>query len=173
MFATVTGWTEIAQKINELFEKEVKRNSNRLLFLNKQPAFVNYGPYYEIQAGGICYANQDKDEGTIHSDMGNQVHEEEPCEEGDDEEEVEEAPSDEELVTKLKSIFYNNAEEVRRFLKEIHGMTPSDVTDLVNRWVKDKRISDYGNSRKGVLWSILHEAGLYPKSKTNWNRRVG
>lgn len=58
------------------------------------------------------------------------------------------------------------------FVKEIAGMKPKDVTDLVNKWVTDKRISDYGNSRKGVLWEILHQAGLYEPSKQNWNRRV-
>ena len=76
------------------------------------------------------------------------------------------------LVTKLKTIFYNNEENVKLFLKEIDGMQPNDITDLVNRWVEDKRISDYGNSRKGLLWEILTDAGLYTKSRQNWNRRV-
>lgn len=76
------------------------------------------------------------------------------------------------LVEKLMPIFYNNEADVRQFLTEIHGMATEDITDLVNRWVKDKRISDYGNSRKGGLWGILHEAKLYSKSKSNWNERV-
>lgn len=76
------------------------------------------------------------------------------------------------LVTRLKSIFYNNEENVKLFLKEISGMQPNDITDLVNRWVKEKRISDYGNSRKGMLWEILTAAGLYTKSRQNWCRRV-
>lgn len=79
---------------------------------------------------------------------------------------------DDGLVEKLMPIFYNNEADVRQFLTEIHGMATEDITDLVNRWVKDKRISDYGNSRKGVLWGILHEAKLYSKSKSNWNERV-
>ena len=57
-------------------------------------------------------------------------------------------------------------------MKEVAGMQPNDITDLVNRWVQDKRISDYGYSRKGVLWGILHDAGIYKKSRQNWNRRV-
>jgi hypothetical protein len=80
--------------------------------------------------------------------------------------------NDEDLVDRLKPLFYNNEDDVRQFLKEIDGMKDNDITDLVNRWVKAKRISDYGNSRKGVLWGILHEAGLYSKSKSNWNGRV-
>lgn len=76
------------------------------------------------------------------------------------------------LVINLKPIFYNNEDNVRLFLKEISGMQPNDITDVVNKWVADKRISDYGNSRKGVLWKILNQAGLYEPSKQNWNRRV-
>ena len=76
------------------------------------------------------------------------------------------------VLQQLKPLFYNNEDNVKQFLNEIDGMTPNDITDLVNQWVKDKRISNYGNSRKGVLWGILNKAGLYTKSRQNWNRRV-
>ena len=79
---------------------------------------------------------------------------------------------DAELVEKLKPIFYNNETDVSEFLKEITGMKPADITDLVNKWVTDKRISDYGYSRKGGLWEILNEAGLYTKTRQNWCKRV-
>lgn len=78
----------------------------------------------------------------------------------------------EDLVQDLKPLFYNNEDDVRLFLKEISGMQPNDITDLVNTWVKDQRISNYGNSRKGDLWKILYEAKLYPRTIQNWNRRV-
>jgi len=85
----------------------------------------------------------------------------------------EEAPTGkEDLVEKLKPIFYNNEGNVSRFLNEIAGMKDKDMTDLVNQWVGDKLISDYGNSRKGDLWTILSEAGLYKSSRQNWCRRV-
>jgi hypothetical protein len=88
----------------------------------------------------------------------------------------EDGPDDEidieELTERLKPIFYNNKDDVEIFLKEIKGMSPNDITDLVNRWVKEKRISEYGNSRKGDLWTMLNDAGLYTKSRQNWNRRV-
>lgn len=105
-------------------------------------------------------------EGKFHFEMVENVKEEKPCEN------TKKAPSDEELVKKLMPIFYNNEADVQQFLKEIRGMPQEDITDLVNRWVEDKRISDYGYSRKGVLWSILHDAGLYQRSKQNWNGRV-
>lgn len=76
------------------------------------------------------------------------------------------------LVEKLKPLFFNNENDVRLFLKEISGVKPNSITDLVNLWVKDKRISDYGSSRKGDLWKILHDAKIYPRTVQNWNRRV-
>ena len=82
------------------------------------------------------------------------------------------ALNEEEVIEELRPIFFNNENDARQFLKEIAGMQSNDVTDLVNRWVEDKRISDYGNSRKGALWVILHKAGLYTKSRQNWCRRV-
>jgi hypothetical protein len=75
-------------------------------------------------------------------------------------------------VTKLKPLFFNNEDDVKLFLKEIDGMKDKDITDVVNQWVGDKLISDYGNSRKGDLWTILSEAGLYKSSRQNWCRRV-
>jgi hypothetical protein len=77
-----------------------------------------------------------------------------------------------EVIERLRPIFFNNEEEVKSFLNEISGMKDKDITDVVNRWVNKKRISDYGNSRKGDLWEILKDAGLYTKSRQNWNRRV-
>lgn len=86
--------------------------------------------------------------------------------------EMETPQNDVELIEKLKPIFYNNEDDVKLFLREIAGMQPNNITDLVNRWVEDKRISDYGFSRKGDLWEILKDAGLYTKSRQNWCRRV-
>ena len=81
-------------------------------------------------------------------------------------------PINQETVEELKPLFYNNEANVRRFLREIMGMPPNNITDLVNLWVKNKRITNFGNSRKGVLWKILHKARLYSRSRQNWNRRV-
>ena len=76
------------------------------------------------------------------------------------------------LKEKLKPIFYNHDENIKLFLKTIRGMKQNDITDLVNKWVSERLISNFGYSRKGVLWTILHDAGLYKRSKQNWCRRV-
>jgi hypothetical protein len=81
-------------------------------------------------------------------------------------------PIDQETVKELKPLFYNNEPNVRRFLREIIGMSPNNITDLVNLWVKKEQISNFGTSRKGTLWKILHKAGLYSRTRQNWCRRV-
>ena len=117
------------------------------------------GSYIDVHDNENVYLNVDKAEVDI-KDLSTHTPEEE----------AKEVP--EELVDNLKPIFYNNEKDVRLFLKEIEGMQPNNITDLVNKWVTDKRISDYGNSRKGELWEILSEANLYTKSRQNWCRRV-
>ena len=103
---------------------------------------------------------------------GNNYYKEDMNKEEPAEASEESKPVDNDLLQELRPLFYNNEDHVRQFLKEIDGMPPNDITDLVNRWVKDRLISDYGNSRKGVLWEILNDAGLYTKSRQNWCRRV-
>jgi hypothetical protein len=137
-------------------------NNDKQNIFNQMAWILNYQPKIEHQ----------------HIHMGNQAVEDES--KSDEAEVMEDTPdaikkkelADGDLIEKLKPIFFNNEDDVRLFLKEIKGMKSNDITDLVNRWVKEKRISDYGNSRKGVLWSILREAGLYTKTKSNWNGRV-
>ena len=137
----------------------------------------NYGPNIEVKDGGVLNLRQDSS-GMWHTDdvVDAEVVEEQSQPQPNlphDGEELDNGEADDaNLVEKLKPIFYNNEEDVKLFLKEISGMKPSDITDLVNRWVKDKRISDYGYSRKGVLWEILNTAGLYTKSRQNWCKRV-
>lgn len=131
-------------------------NNDKQNIFNQMAWILNYQPTIEHQ----------------HIHMGSQEAEDEP--KRDEAEAIETAPDtiDGNLIEKLKPLFFNNEDDVSLFLKEIKGMKPKEITDLVNRWVKDKRISDYGNSRKGDLWSILNGAGLYTKSRQNWCRRV-
>lgn len=117
------------------------------------------GSYIDVHDNENVYLNVDKAEVDVEAPSNLPL-------------EGEASEPSEELIARLKPIFYNNEDDVRIFLKEIAGMQPNNITDLVNKWVKDKRISDYGNSRKGELWEILSEANLYTKSRQNWCRRV-
>ena len=75
-----------------------------------------------------------------------------------------------EIVDKLKPIFYGDEENAKEFLMSIKGMKPTLITQKVNQLVKDKVISDI--SCKRDLWKVLHECGLYDKSESNWNQQV-
>ena len=121
------------------------------------------GSYIDIHDNEVVNLTVDKARVRLGDSGEHQAEEESAVIDGQD---------DTDLTEVLKPIFFNNEEDVRLFLKEISGMRPNTITDLVNQWVQDKRISDYGNSRKGDLWKILNEAGLYTKSRQNWNRRV-
>lgn len=117
-----------------------------------------------------AFFKDDAEEAEVLEELSDDV-DQEGVEEPEEKEELSEnAVTD--LVEKLKPIFFNNENDVRLFLKEISGMKPNSITDLVNMWVQDKRISDFGSSRKGDLWKILYDAKLYPRTIQNWNRRV-
>ena len=124
------------------------------------------GSYIDVHDNEHVYLSVDKAEVKV-ADTVQPQKDGEPQGDG-----LAEPASEAEVLERLKPIFFNNEGDARLFLKEIAGMPQNDITDLVNRWVKAKRISDYGNSRKGVLWEILNDAGLYTKSRQNWNRRV-
>lgn len=74
------------------------------------------------------------------------------------------------IVSQLKPMFFGDDEEARRFLASIQGMKPVQVTDLVNRLVGERKISDL--SRKRDLWKVLHGCGIYAPSESNWNSQV-
>ena len=75
-----------------------------------------------------------------------------------------------EIVAKLKPIFFGDDQEANSFLIDIQDMKPTQITDKVNKMVKEKKISDV--SRKRDLWMVLHENHLYDKSESNWNSQV-
>lgn len=75
-----------------------------------------------------------------------------------------------EIVSQLKPIFFGCEEEARDFLTRIQGMKPKQVTELVNQLVAEKKISDVSCHRP--LWKVLHEAGIYAPTESNWNAQV-
>ena len=85
LFSELKEWSGIAQVINELLEQEAERKRKLLSLLNKKPPIINYGSYYEIQAGGNNFTNQgiDNADHTTLSNMRYQTNEDEQCEERD------------------------------------------------------------------------------------------
>jgi hypothetical protein len=76
----------------------------------------------------------------------------------------------EELVGKLKPIFYNDEKAARAFLEGIQGMQPKQVTDWVKRLVSDSTISELSSGRR--LYTLLHDNGLYAPTESNWNQQL-
>ncbi len=85
---------------------------------------------------------------------------------GDEEPNVGSGP----IVSQLKPIFYGSEDEALRFLKEIRGMKPVLITQKVKRLIAEKSISELSAHRD--LWAILHTAGIYDRSESNWNQQV-
>jgi hypothetical protein len=76
----------------------------------------------------------------------------------------------EEIIDKLKPIFFGVEEEAKAFFLDIQGMKATQITAKVNQLVIEKKISGMSHHRE--LWQILHECGLYDKSESNWNQRL-
>jgi hypothetical protein len=74
------------------------------------------------------------------------------------------------VVEKLKPMFYGQLEDAKAFLVSIQGMKPTQITDKVNQLVREKKISDMSKHRD--LWKVLHDCGIYDKSESNWNQQV-
>lgn len=74
------------------------------------------------------------------------------------------------VMDKLKPIFFGQIEDARDFLVSIQGMKPTQIIEKVNQLVSEKKISDMSKHRD--LWKVLHDCGIYDKSESNWNQQV-
>ena len=77
----------------------------------------------------------------------------------------------EELVGRLKPIFFGVEQGVRAFFADIQNMKPKQITARVTQLVKEGKISKMSCRRD--LWKVLHDYGLYDRSESNWNQQVG
>jgi hypothetical protein len=71
------------------------------------------------------------------------------------------------LVLQLAPIFYGNTDSAREFLLLSRGKKNLDIIFLTNLWIRDKRICPDHCHRP--LWTILHDAGIYTATESNWN----
>ena len=74
------------------------------------------------------------------------------------------------LTLQLAPIFFGNTDSAREFLLLARGQKSTDITRLVSLWVKEKRISSIHCHRP--LWAVLHEAGVYTPTESNWNMQL-
>lgn len=75
-----------------------------------------------------------------------------------------------EIVAKLKPIFFGDEKEANRFLSDIKGLKPKQITELVKELVYKNVISDRSKGRD--LWKVLNDNGLYSPSESNWNMQI-
>lgn len=85
-------------------------------------------------------------------------------------EQEQEQELEQDVVNQLAPIFYGSRTDAEDFFQRIRCMKPVEVTSLVNKLVKDKKISNM--RRKKDLWRVLHDNGLYTPTVTNWNSQV-
>ena len=57
-----------------------------------------------------------------------------------------------------------------KHIDAIKGAKPTQITELVKRMVKERKISDASCHKD--LWQLLHDAGLYPPTNRNWNTQI-
>ena len=74
------------------------------------------------------------------------------------------------LLWQMTPVFNGNTDDAREFLMLVRGQLPTEITHLVCLWVRNKRICRTHCHRR--LWTILHEAGIYKPTESNWNMQV-
>lgn len=82
---------------------------------------------------------------------------------------------EEEVLEKIKCCFWGNEMKTneavaRDFLLEIRGLKDVGITAVVNRFKKEKKITDM--CKKIELYTPLHDAGIYTATPSNWNNQV-
>ena len=74
------------------------------------------------------------------------------------------------LLVQLLPMFYGSEENTLLFLNSIQGMKGKQITDIVNKLIVEKKLSELSCHRE--LYTVLHNAGIYDKSESNWNMQV-
>lgn len=77
---------------------------------------------------------------------------------------------DEEWIGEIASCFFGVKENALEFVRLARVLKPKQITDLVNAWLVQRKISE--KSFKRDLYMPLHEHGVYECSESNWNSQV-
>ena len=86
------------------------------------------------------------------------------------EEEIVLSPDEDKLLVQLSPMFYGSEDNAKAFLASIQGMRGKQITDMVNVMITEKKLSEMSCHRD--LYTVLHDAGIYDKSESNWNMQV-
>ena len=126
---------------------------------NKQSGIVNH-----FEAGANCQVFNGPITGCVFAMPGASITQNpvQPSTEHDEKQQ--------DVMDKLKPIFFGQIEDARDFLVSIQGMKPTQIIEKVNQLVSEKKISDMSKHRD--LWKVLHDCGIYDKSESNWNQQV-
>lgn len=89
---------------------------------------------------------------------------------GVSEEEGKASDSERQLILQMAPIFYGSIDNAREFLLLARGKKSTDITHLVSLWVREKHICPTHCRRP--LWTVLHEAGIYKPTESNWNMQL-
>ena len=87
-----------------------------------------------------------------------------------EEEEIVLSPEEDALLVQLQPMFYGSEDNAKAFLGSIQGMKGKQITDMVNMMIAEKKLSELSCHRD--LYTVLHDAGIYDKSESNWNMQV-
>lgn len=126
---------------------------------NKQSGIVNH-----FEEGANCQVFNGPITGCVFAMPGSSITQNpvQPSTEHDEKQQ--------DVMDKLKPIFFGQIEDARDFLVSIQGMKPTQIIEKVNQLVSEKKISDMSKHRD--LWKVLHDCGIYDKSESNWNQQV-
>lgn len=70
----------------------------------------------------------------------------------------------------LLPLFWGDDKVVEEFLRNISGAKPVQVVAVVNRMLKERKLSE--KSCHKPLWEILYKHGLYTRNLSNWNAQI-
>lgn len=133
----------MAETFKEHVEEHLNRKDRKFEFYDK----VTYIEKQEItvQPGGKFYNGPASDD------------------EGKDEE-----PTP--LEMELMPIFFNNIKVVRRFVRDINGVSDAGIAEIINRYIADDKI--LMSERKKPLYDVLSKYKIYNASLSNFKAMV-
>lgn len=77
---------------------------------------------------------------------------------------------DEDWIGEILLCFMGDKANALEFVRLARMLKPAQITNLVNAWLVEKKISDISYNRD--LWKPLHNHGIYPCTESCWNSQV-